>query len=226
MIVIGGPPFKNYAFGYPLRWHAIRWHGIRFSFLSQIDGISYFFSAITFSVILILVVLFFLSSFGCKLNNLNNKPSVESIVMLLFWPYVASFILETCENVASKFSVLQTTHTSCTKCLVRVEILFPEWFSISWHVFIHCPSKIFFSVEKKLCSQSCDCNNAFIQVKIMFNFITFSLISSRFALIYLIQLLFVMHFPLFFWFLLLLAFAPAAVLQFTDLTESFSHQIH
>lgn len=41
MIVISGPPFNNYAFSYPLRWHAVRWLGIWFS--SQIDGISYFF---------------------------------------------------------------------------------------------------------------------------------------------------------------------------------------
>lgn len=147
MIVISGPPFNNYAFSYPLRWHAVRWLGIWFSSQPNWWNII-FFSAITFSVILILVVLFFLSSFGCKLNNLNNKPSVESIVMLLFWPHVASFILETCENVARKFSVRQPTHTNCIKCLVRVEILFSDWFSISWHIFIHCPSTTFFFRRK------------------------------------------------------------------------------
>lgn len=33
-------------------------------------------------------------------------------------------------------------------------------------------------------AQSYDCNNAFIQVKIMFNFITFSLILSSFTLMF------------------------------------------
>lgn len=111
-------------------------------------------------------------------DNLNNKPSVECIVAIFFWPHVCVWFIIHLENLAKESA-------SFFICELPSKML-QTWFRESMtgveneKMVIHfrnsfCSNAITTKVIHKKCSKSCDCNDAFIQVKIMLNFKTFSL---------------------------------------------------